>query len=109
MQETDAVTALAALAQPSRLQIFRALVVAGPEGVLPGVLTVRLRIAAATLSFHLKELHHAGLISQERSGRNLIYRADFTRMTALLAYLTENCCQGQACAVDAIATTTCCD
>jgi ArsR family transcriptional regulator len=109
MKEADAVQALAALAQPSRLQIFRALVVAGPEGVLPGELTVRLRLAAATLSFHLKELHHAGLISQERSGRNLIYRADFTRMTALLAYLSENCCQGQACAVEAIATTTSCD
>jgi ArsR family transcriptional regulator len=109
MEEIEAVTALSALAHPSRLRMFRALVVAGPEGVLPGDLMVRLRMAAATLSFHLKELHYAGLISQERSGRNLIYRADFARMNAVVAYLTENCCQGQACAVDAVATTTCWD
>lgn len=109
MEEKDTVKALAALAQPSRLQIFRALVVAGPGGALPGDLALRLEMAAATLSFHLKELHNAGLVSQERSGRNLIYRADFVRMNALLAYLTENCCAGQACAVDAAASASCCD
>jgi ArsR family transcriptional regulator, arsenate/arsenite/antimonite-responsive transcriptional repressor len=109
MEEKNAVKALAALAQASRLQLFRALVVAGPQGAQPGDLALQLDLAAATLSFHLKELHSAGLVSQERSGRNLIYRADFDRMNALLAYLTENCCQGQPCAVDAASANTCCD
>jgi ArsR family transcriptional regulator, arsenate/arsenite/antimonite-responsive transcriptional repressor len=109
MEEKNAVKALAALAQASRLQLFRALVVAGPQGALPGDLALQLDLAAATLSFHLKELHSAGLVSQERSGRNLIYRADFAHMTALLTYLTDNCCQGQACAVDPAASKACCD
>lgn len=98
MEEFDVVKALAALAQPHRLRIFRLMVVAGPVGLTPGAITEALEIPAATLSFHLKELSHAGLISQERQGRHLIYRADFARMNALLAYLTENCCQGEACA-----------
>ena len=97
MQETDVVRALAALAQEVRLRVFRALVVAGPAGLTPGDLSTQLDVAANTLSFHLKELSHAGLISQERQGRNLIYRAAFDTMNALLAYLTENCCEGQAC------------
>lgn len=97
MQETDVVRSLAALAQEVRLRVFRALVVAGPEGLTPGVLSERLAVAPNTLSFHLKELVHAGLISQERQGRNLIYRASFDTMNALLTYLTDNCCQGASC------------
>ncbi|MBL7087953.1 metalloregulator ArsR/SmtB family transcription factor [Acidovorax sp.] len=98
MQETDVVRALAALAQEVRLRVFRALVVAGPAGLTPGDLAAQLEVAPNTLSFHLKELSHAGLISQERQGRNLIYRAAFDTMNGLLAYLTENCCEGQTCA-----------
>ncbi|MDP3139164.1 MAG: metalloregulator ArsR/SmtB family transcription factor [Burkholderiaceae bacterium] len=97
MKETDAVRSLAALAQELRLRVFRALVVAGQEGLTPGDLGDQLAAAPATLSFHLKELTHAGLITQERQGRNLIYRASFTTMNELLGYLTENCCQGAAC------------
>ena len=99
MQESDAVLSLAALAQPMRLRVFRELVVAGTEGLTPGVLSEHLGIAPATLSFHLKELLHAGLVTQERASRNLIYRAEFARMNGLLAYLTEHCCQGQGCLV----------
>lgn len=94
MEETSALRALAALAQPLRLRAFRALVVAGGTGLTPGRLADDLKIAPATLSFHLKALTHAGLVTQERRSRNLVYRADFARMNALLAFLTENCCQG---------------
>ena len=97
--ETHAVKSLAALAQAQRLRAFRALVVAGSDGLTPGVMAEQLDIAASALSFHLKELVHSGLASCEPRGRNLIYRANFDHMTALLAYLTEHCCQGQACAV----------
>ena len=97
MQEADVVRSLAALAQEVRLRAFRALVVAGQEGLTPGILSEQLGIAPNTLSFHLKELAHAGLVTQERQGRNLIYRAAYQAMNALLAYLTENCCQGAAC------------
>ena len=97
MQETQAIRSLAALAQEARLRAFRALVVAGPEGLTPSTLAEQLGIAANTLSFHLKELTNAGLITQERQGRNLVYRASFDTMNALLGYLTENCCHGAAC------------
>ena len=97
MQEADAVRSLAALAQALRLRLFRALVVAGPEGLTPGTLAAQLDVAGNTLSFHLKELTHAGLVTQERQGRHLVYRASFTAMNALLAYLTDNCCEGAAC------------
>ena len=97
MEEKDIVKALAALAQPNRLQLFRRLVVAGQEGATPGQLGEQLGIANATLSFHLKELLNASLVSQERSGRNLIYRVEFGRMNGVLSYLTDNCCQGQPC------------
>ena len=97
MQETNVVASLAALAQPMRLRLFRALVVAGAEGLTPGVLADSLEVPAATLSFHLKGLLHAGLVSQERASRNLIYRANFEQMNDLLGFLTENCCQGQPC------------
>ncbi|BEP62506.1 MULTISPECIES: ArsR/SmtB family transcription factor [unclassified Variovorax] len=97
MEEQDIVKSLAALAQPMRLQVFRALVVAGPAGLTPGALVDALGVQATSLSFHLKELTHSGLVTQERSGRNLIYRAAFGQMNALIGYLTENCCQGEAC------------
>jgi len=104
MTEHDAVRALAALAQQSRLQIFRQLVVAGPDGMTPGGLCEALGLPGTGLSFHLKELTNAGLITQERDGRNLIYRAAFTTMNDLLRFLTANCCQGEACEVPANAT-----
>jgi len=97
MEDKTAVRALAALAQEGRLRIFRALVVAGSSGITPGVMAEALDMAAATLSFHLKELVNAGLVGQERQGRKLIYRAEFTTMSDLLSYLTDNCCQGEAC------------
>jgi len=97
MEEIDVVKALAALAQPNRLQIFRALVVTGKGGATPGVLSDALGVPAATLSFHLKELLNAGLVSQERSGRHLIYRAEYGQMNAVLSYLTDNCCHGEPC------------
>lgn len=97
MKEIEVVRSLAALAQEVRLRVFRALVVAGNEGLTPGALAEQLEVASNTLSFHLKELAHAGLISQERQGRNLIYRASFAVMNELLTYLTENCCQGAEC------------
>ena len=101
MEEKDVVKALAALAQPSRLQVFRTLVVAGPQGATPGQLGESLGLPNATLSFHLKELMSAGLISQERHGRHLIYRVEFGQMKGLLAYLTDNCCQGAEACLDA--------
>lgn len=97
MQETDVVRSLAALAQAVRLRAFRALVVAGPQGLTPGVLAEQLGVAPTALSFHLKELAQAGLVTQERQGRYLVYRAAFDSMNALLAYLTDNCCEGAAC------------
>ena len=99
MEEQDVVKALAALAQPSRLRAFRTLVVAGPLGLTPGALCEELGVAGTTLSFHLKELLNAGLDSQQRDGRNLIYRAAYDRMDAVLAYLTAHCCQGKDCLV----------
>ena len=106
MKEIDVINALAALAQATRLRAFRALVVAGPEGLTPGAMAEGLGLPAATLSFHLKELMHAGLVNQERQGRNLIYRAEFTQMNALMAYLTDQCCQGQPC--ESTTPATCC-
>ncbi len=97
MDETQAVQALAALAQSSRLAVFKALVVAGRSGRTPTELAAALALTGPALSFHLKELLHAGLVTQERDGRHLIYRAALTHMNALLEYLTENCCEGQSC------------
>ncbi len=98
VSEAAALKALAALAQAQRLRAFRALVGAGPEGMTPGALSAMLDIPASTLSFHLKELVHAELVSAERDGRHLHYRPALASMNALLAYLTDHCCQGQACA-----------
>ena len=107
MEENDVVRSLAALAQPVRLQVFRALVVRGATGLTPGTMAEAFNIPPNTLSFHLKELTHAGLVTQERSSRNIIYRAAFERMNSLLGYLTENCCQGANCAVEATAAACC--
>ncbi len=98
LDEDLAVKSLAALAQTQRLRAFRALVVAGPDGLTPGVIADQLSMTPSALSFHLKELSHAGLVRSEARGRNLIYRAEFSRMNALLGYLTEQCCQGESCA-----------
>lgn len=98
MNEKAAVDALAALAQEARLRVFRALVGAGPAGMTPGALAAMLDIPGSTLSFHLKELMHAGLVSVEREGRNLHYRPELGRMNDLLGYLTDHCCMGQPCA-----------
>ena len=93
MEEADAIAALGALSQAMRLRVFRALVGAGPQGLTPGALAATLDVPGSTLSFHLKELMHAGMVSQERDGRNLIYRPSLARMNALLVYLTAHCCQ----------------
>ena len=98
MEEQSVLKSLTALSQAHRLRVFSALVVAGQAGLTPGQIAEAQQIPAATLSFHLKELVQAGLLTQERQGRSLIYRADFAQMNALLAFLTENCCQGDACA-----------
>ncbi len=102
MDEKTAVAALAALAQAMRLRVFRALVGAAPQGMTPGALAATLDLPASTLSFHLKALMHAGLVTQQRDGRNLHYRPDIVRMNELLGYLTAHCCRGAGCA-----TTTC--
>ena len=101
LDELSAIKALAALAQAQRLRVFRALVVAGPAGLTPGVMAEQLAVAPSALSFHLKELAHSGLVSSEPRGRNLIYHASIAHMNALLAYLTEHCCEGQACSPSA--------
>jgi ArsR family transcriptional regulator, arsenate/arsenite/antimonite-responsive transcriptional repressor len=101
MESKEVVQALAALAHPLRLEVFRALVVAGQSGLTPGVMHAALDVPPATLSFHLKELTSSGLVTQERASRNLIYRAEYAHMDALLGYLTDNCCRGSAGAVEA--------
>ncbi len=98
MEEIQVVRALAALAQPLRLRVFRALVGAGARGMVPSSLSGCLGVSGSTLSFHLKELVHAQLVSQERDGRFLIYRASFEDMDHLLAYLTAHCCKIVPCA-----------
>lgn len=97
MEEQAAVAALAALAQGVRLRIFRTLIGAGPQGLTPGALSSTLGVPGSTLSFHLKELVHAGLVTQAREGRHLLYRPAITQMNALLAYLSAHCCQGEPC------------
>ncbi len=97
LTQEQVLKALAALAHGVRLQVFRALVVAGPSGITPGVMQSGLGIPATTLSFHLKELATAGLVTQDRVSRHVVYRAAFEQMNAVLSYLTENCCEGAAC------------
>ncbi len=101
-QEDNTLRALAALAQVQRLRAFRELVVAGPEGLTPGTMAERLGVSPSALSFHLKELAHAELVSAEPRGRHLIYRANFDRMNGLLGYLTEHCCAGEPCEVSSV-------
>jgi DNA-binding transcriptional ArsR family regulator len=98
MDEDWAVKALGALAQSSRLRVFRAIVGASPDGMQPGQLALSLDLPANTLSFHLKELHHAGLVSVQREGRFLRYRADMAVMQSLVGFLTAHCCEGAPCA-----------
>ena len=97
METKTVVTALAALAQDSRLAVFRALVQAGPAGLAAGKISELTGIAPSSLSFHLKELSHAGLASSQQAGRFVIYSAEFGTMNDLLAFLTENCCGGNPC------------
>jgi len=97
--ESITLRSLSALAQIQRLRAFRALVTAGTSGLTPGAMAALLDIPGSALSFHLKELTHAGLISSEPQGRFLIYRANFQQMNAVMSYLTEHCCQGQTCEV----------
>ena len=106
MDENKAVAALAALAQGMRLRIFRALVGAGPQGLTPGALSATLDVPASTLSFHLKELMQAGLVTQQRDGRHLIYRPAIEQMNDLLAYLVAHCCQGSVAGSCAVASST---
>jgi DNA-binding transcriptional ArsR family regulator len=94
METKNAITALAALAQETRLSIFRALVRAGAEGLPAGAIADAVGTAASTLSFHLKELTNAGLVKGRQDGRFIFYTADYAAMSELVAYLTENCCQG---------------
>lgn len=95
MDLKHAVTLLASLAQEARLEIFRCLVQAGPDGLAAGMISQTLQIPNSTLSFHLKELSHAGMISARQESRFIYYSANYESMNALLAYLTENCCAGQ--------------
>ncbi len=95
MKSRQVIAALSALAQETRLAVFRHLVAAGPEGRTAGSIAARLKVPPPTLSFHLKELEQAGLIDQHRESRNIIYAANFPAMRALLAYLMEDCCGGK--------------
>ena len=99
MEKEDAVAALAALAQDNRLDVFRLLVRAGPDGLSAGQVANTLGLARNTLTFHFDRLRHAGLVTVRRAGRSMIYAARYDSMRALLAYLSENCCEGaEACA-----------
>lgn len=98
MDSGFAVRALSALAHESRLAIFRALVVSGPPGMAAGRIASKLRIAPSSLSFHLKDLAHAGLVQSRQEGRFIFYSANFDAMNGLIEFLTENCCEGSACA-----------
>src|SRR6202165_6399015 len=96
MEKTNAVVALAALAQDNRLDVYRLLVQAGPEGLPAGQVATALGLAPNTLTFHFDRLRSAGLVTVRRDGRSMIYAARFGTMNALLGFLTENCCQGRA-------------
>lgn len=95
MEITEAASALSALAQPNRLEVFRLLVRCGEQGICAGDISEQLNIPKPTLSFHLKELVQAGLITSERDGRSIIYRLHIPGMSALMHFLTEDCCQGR--------------
>jgi len=97
MENKEVIAALAAIAQESRLAIFRLLVQAGPEGVIASKISEQLKIPPSSLSFHLKELTHADLVNVQQDGRFMIYTANFETMNDLLSFLTENCCGGNPC------------
>lgn len=99
MNSDTVVRALGALAHESRLAIFRALVVAGPEGLAAGDIAQLLGASPSSLSFHLKDLSYADLVSARQDGRFIFYSANFDAMTGLIGFLTENCCQGGACPI----------
>jgi len=104
MEDKEVVRSLAALAQELRLKLFRALVVAGKRGMTPSVMAEGAGVPPATVSFHLKELMHAGLVTQERLGRNLVYRVSFERVNELMGYMMANCCEGEEACLDPAAT-----
>jgi ArsR family transcriptional regulator len=104
MELESAITLLGALAQDSRLQVYRLLVQAGPEGMAATEIAERLGIPANTLSFHLKTLSHADLVQSRQAGRFIYYSTNYEQMNALLGFLTENCCGGRSCAPAAVAT-----
>ena len=97
MNTHQAVATLAALAHEHRLRIYRLLIQAGPEGLSAGTISSRLGLLPSSLTFHVQHLHRAGLVTQERRSRQLIYAADFGAMNGLVGFLTENCCSGSAC------------
>jgi DNA-binding transcriptional ArsR family regulator len=99
LTSASAIVALAALAQESRLAVFRLLVQAGPQGMAATKIADALAIAPSSLSFHLKELAHANLVTASKTGRSIIYAANYAGMNGLLAFLTENCCAGAPCCV----------
>ena len=94
MKSAEAIATLGALAQDTRLEIFRLLVEVGPQGLPAGQIADRLRVSRATMSFHLMQLSHAGLVVSERQSRQIIYAADMARMAGLISFLTDNCCSG---------------
>lgn len=104
MQPDQVIAALGALAQEHRLAVFRRLVVAGPEGLAAGALAETIGVSPSSMSFHLAQLSHAGLVGQRREGRSIIYSASYGAMNALIGYLTENCCAGTGCAMPDAAT-----
>jgi DNA-binding transcriptional ArsR family regulator len=104
MESDNAIRALGALAQKHRLKAFRLLVQAGAAGMAAGALAEALGVPPSSVSFHLAQLAHAGLVSQQRNGRSIVYRADYAAMDGLLAYLTENCCGGEPCGERAVGT-----
>lgn len=101
MDPAIVIRALGALAQEHRLAVYRLLVQAGPDGMAAGALAEALGVPASSMSFHLAQLANAGLVSQRRVSRSIIYTADYAAMNALMGYMTENCCGGVSCAPDA--------
>lgn len=101
MDTAKTIRALGALAQEHRLEAFRLLVQAGADGMAAGALAEALGVAPSSMSFHLAQLTHAGLIAQQRHGRSIVYRADYAAMDGLIAYLTDNCCGGEPCGANA--------
>jgi len=100
MEAASVIRALGALAQEHRLAVYRLLVQAGPDGMPAGALAEAVGVPASSMSFHLAQLANAGLVTQRRQSRSIIYAADFAAMNALMAYMTENCCGGVACSAE---------